>query len=621
MAEKKDNRQVIELALNNVNLSESGRYLMRLNKEDLKTLVTPLVDFLKNYEVKNIGTRTTGVEDILKKLSQPDSYNKMYKEEWAILYLSFCSNIHNIFAVAEKDWRIAEAWKIIAEAPEIMANRIERLIGRKITMVFNYFGNFCEPFFYPLILVDNNNYYNYYFSKDTNYAFTLYTTTRELMLKKYVGENVLDPVVVEKLPDKKNLDVENFESYISSDLAYLNGLAMTDSLGSTGKITASRLNAIKKAFKTPEFSYEKHEWGADRIEMLIYAYSKFYLSSRNTLLTTKPESFANFLVKNLANRIEGADFGVFLPEFKSFTRAWTQRNNVHSLVNVILNIVASADKGWLECGNLKLRYLCAYVKGVSNFRYVHLFQSEARRKNTLKRKGDEENQGRQTSSYINNWFEEIDFPFVVNWIKLMCAAGLLEIAFDKNWETLKKDDLEGLRYIRLTPLGRFAFGFDKVYKAPVSNISSDIEIDDLNEIITVLSDTCPYIIFLQQISIPVGGKRFKLTPESIMKNCDNGQSVEMRIENLKRIVDLEKNPGIKNIVEQVYKRLNCADKVANDYIIFKVKPDLPDLIKLLTTDKEIRENIILAEGGVFLVKNNYLLKLQNKCRTHGFILK
>ncbi|MBD5356846.1 MAG: hypothetical protein HDR88_07570 [Bacteroides sp.] len=625
MTENKKTDYRIELMLKAVDIQKQGTELMKLGKDNLRDIIIPLAYFLQPYAVSATKGSSPDIAHMMSQISNIKYFNKLLKEQLAQLYISFGTDLKNIYAVARCDSRLEEAWKLILNSPEISSVDIEDVLKRKLNVVSTpYWGTsyFCELIFSPLIVLEIDRYrYSFSGNRDNKYKFTLLTDSREKLVKAFFGEKALEPIVMEKLPEGKDLIIENFEKCISSDLSFLSGIAMTDSvLSSTGAVTAAKIKSLKKTFKTLEFQTVTNEWSIDRIEMLVNAFFLFdtYGGKYGEKVDTKnPAKFAKFIVDTLPLCLSSTKFGAFLPAFKGFTKTWTDSSNAGTITKIIGKLLSTAADGWLSLENLRLRYLCTGSSGSSS--YTHLFSLESISRHTLKRKSDNLDTYDMRSKGID-WVNEVDFPFVVHWIRFLCGAGLLEIAEEKNSGELKDDMLEGIRYVRLTPLGRYAYGFDNKYTPIKATISTEFEIDDSNCIITVLSDNCPYTLFLQQISVAISTNRFHITPESLLKNCDSYHKVYDRLDNLEAIIDVEKSPGLKAVIDEVDKRVKCAEYLPDDYVILKLRPDLPGLVKIITTNKDIRSNVILAEQGILLVKRSFLYRLKNICSNNGYLL-
>ena len=625
MIVKKSDKQTLSLQLRTPNLIKEGKYLMRAGKDDIKELIKPFANLLKGYFVETLPGSNTQIAMMLNQISHSVFLNKLNKNELGTIYFSFSNNLENLIELINTDPQLKKIWEKILTTPEIKSTDIEILLNRKMKIIYGSitdYMQFPELLFFPLTIIGYSRFYSSYYWNDNDFfIFSIDANTREILLKGIFGENAVEPVIVENLPDDKGLIIENFEPYLPIDLSFLAGVMISDN--PTGNLTPGRIKNLKKSFTSPEFSGEVGEWPLQRFDLMINPFSLFYKylddikEKRDVINVGK---FAKFLLTEYPYDIKGTKFSLFLPSFKGFTKNWSEYSNAKHVTDIVTQLLQGAEKGWLSMANFRLRYLSIIPsKSSKRSTYLPLFNSNERNRHTLKRKNEEISYYDRYSRNIN-WFDEIDFPFVVHWIKFLCANGLIEMAVEKREGETSYDDLENIKYVRLTPLGRYAFGFDKNYTQPKTLKKEELDVDDANGIITVLTDNCPYTLFLKQISVAIGNKRFRITPQSLIKNCDSDENVRMRIDNLKSILDIDEYPGLKEVIGETERRMNCAEKVQGDWVVFKLKTDMPGLVKIITTDKEIRENVILGENGSIIFRRSFLSHLKKICSDNGYII-
>lgn len=622
-----------KLFLPAVNPERECSSIKYLNKDVLLDLFLPLAKLLTHYTiVPKIGSKTELVR-LLKNNDNIKSLNKLLKGQLSEIYLSFTKSLDNLQPFINGDSRLKKVWELIITSKEVDSKEIEKILGREVKIGVTsswHYHYFPEALFYPLTVtyVTTPSYYAINKGEKKSYGFTVRPADRANLAKIVFGEKIINPEVLTTLPLDDNLVTEDFERFISSDLAYLSGVAMTGNvLSATGNITAAKLKSMKKNFKTPEFGINEGDYPVDRIEMLVNAYFLFKengFAYKEVPDTTNPGKFAKYVATKMGGRLIATKLGILLPAFKGFTKVWTENANGQWVTDAVASLIGPAADGWMSLENLSLRFLCTDLSNSDKYRYLKsstctLFGADAKSKNTLKRKSDILDIIDVRSKNID-WFEEVDFPFVLHWLKMLCATGLLEIAEVKSPELRSNDPLEGMRYVRLTSLGLFAFGFTDTYTLVKRESAQEIEIDDSNGIITVLSDSCPYIMFLQQISESISSNRFKITPASLIKNCTTNEQVLDRLDNLELFVDIDQYPGMSAIIDEAEKRIKCAERLQDQYVIVKLKPGLPDLVSLITTYAPLRSKVILAEQGICLVKYQDYYKFKEICSKHGYLL-
>lgn len=575
--------------------------------------MSPLCEFLKDKNVTGAPGSSSAIVKMFNRISSKFYFNTLHKDEYSQMYLSFTSDVQNIISVMRQKRDLWDAWLMIATQPEVTSNEIEKTIGRKIIIESSSLwngGTFIEPFFQPLVLIGTSRFYSlihrtYFY----NNLYSVFTSIREKFLKVFLGEKILMPEIKEKI-DESNFNIENFEPGIGADLTFLSALPLIDLLSSSGTLTAARLKKIKQVFKTSDFPKENSDDTLDRIELLVNAYIDFQQNPKNKDKVLSAPEFAKYIMTELPMEISGTKFNLFLPALKGFTKSWAQDSNVFSLTSLVKSFLKGAESGWLNLDNLKFRYLCTPTNKSGNLGYLHLFGKDARNRHSIRRKNEDDSK--------IEWFNEVDFPFVLNWIQVLSGVGILEIAIAK--KAPKGDELKGMRFVRLTPLGRYILGFEDAYRPPRIAKDNDIEVDANNYVITLLTDNSPYSLFLPNVSEVIGKNRYKLSPESILKNCQSQDVAKLRIENLISIIDLNKHPGFKELINATEERMDCAFKMPDQFEIFRLKRNIPGLVKLLSTDPEIRKNIIFAEKGVFLVNRSFVPVLQSICALNGFLL-
>lgn len=630
------NSPTIKLDLRKVDVNSKGYYLKRLNKEPLKQLVKYLAKALEGFKIEGIEGSDRKLVEKIRNLSSSSFFEKLYKEDLIELYLAFVTRPFNIHAVANRDPVLTKVWKFILYSTDMNRREISGLLQRNLFVAFNDSWShdfYCEPLFYPLIAeLKDYHYFSIYREREDQLNFHLSPSWRDAMCRYFYGEDIFTPGLLQNLPEDKNFIIENFESSIPSDLNFLSAYAMTEKSATNGKLKNSQLKNINKSFQTPHFNNEPWENGLDRIELLVNSYLYFYELSglkNQPKEITEPGVFAKYIVEKLPAYLQGTVLSSFIPEFKGFTQTWAGHSNAKAMVKIVHNLISEASRGWMSLDNFRIRYLSTVPLHPESYTYLHLFNADYRSRHSLKPQNEEKAKRTDRSGkYDVNWFEDIDFPFIIHWLKFLCACGLLEIAYDFSEDSAvgnefnpEGEHLENMRYIRLTPLGNYALGFSDEYTSSRETMRHDIEIDDKNCIITLLSPSSPYAIFLRKITTPISSTRFHISTQSILKGCISLNDAKSRIESLKSIIDLTDYPSIQRQVDEVEKHLNFAVFMPDVYSLMKVMKPTPELIKLLTSNAELRENVILAENGYFLVKRFFLLNFKSILARHSFFLE
>ncbi|MDE6095519.1 MAG: hypothetical protein K2G52_04960 [Muribaculaceae bacterium] len=611
--------EYIYINLPAVNPEKTNPALTKLNKDDIRDLIAPMRKILANKKLKFSNSSDPLLIHIFSNLSDSILWNRLLKDELAEIYTSFCADIWNLVNIGMADKKLERTWREILFSEEVSPQAVEKILGRNIVAKMSWHWNsrlYFECLFSPLTFADDSSYY-YSSSNRFNHPLSLYPEARKKLLEAFYGKETIAPEIFDKIPEDENFVISNFEQQMPSELNLLSGIGMTGNplASSTGALTAAKLKSIKKSYPIDEFKPSFAKWHLDRTELMVTAY---FLQDAKQTTSADPGKFAKFIIQKLPSLLKPANFGMLLPEFKGFTKSWAEVSNAKALTDTITAIIRPSADGWMSLSNLRVRVICGECSHWDHAPYHHLFPSKGRSRHSLKRKDDKLEFYESHSNNIR-WFSEIDFPFVLHWLKLLCAVGILEIAETDNISD-NTDNLEGLCYVRLTPLGRYALGIDQKYVATESVSPYELDFDEKNCIITILSDSCPYTLFLRQISSAIGSHRFRITPLSLIQGCSSQEDLEDRITKLQKLVTPERSETLKTIIEEARKRVGCVEPVNEPYVLFKIKPDIPGFVEFLSTNKEIRENVVFAQNSMILVRHGFLNKFISICNKNGYIL-
>lgn len=608
--------------------SKSLGNIMKVGKEDLQSLFKSLCEIAKSNNLDIERSVSLELSRTLQSLQNPRLFTSVHKEPLAKLYVSLTSDLINIYNLAQADDKAVNVWLEILQTDEISSDRIEKILGRKIKVSSPSYwsgGYFVEVLFAPFLVSRIiSPFSSIHYRGENKYYFTLTPLPRKVLATVFLGKDILKPKILNALPLGEEFIVENFESCLIGDLSFLSGFAVTGGLKTSGgALTAAKIKTIKKSFYTKCFENDSSDYPLDRVELLANCYSVAE-SLRNDVKSSsskfiKPDKFADFVLNKYPDLIKATRINPFLPAFKGFTKAWADENLIPALVSQISSLIKPAAEGWMSMENFKLRFLCLPVRAWTMDSYNGVFTSGAKQRHAVKRKNEDEY---YRASNLD-WFKEIDFPFVIHWIKFLCACGIIEIAYcsdEKGASKDEKDLLEGIQYIRLTPLGRYIYGFDSFYEVPEVEEEAGIEVDERTGILTLPSAESPYAVFLSLVAEKISSNRFRITASTMMKGCECKKEVEDRIENLLGLLSEHEAGKLNGILNDVRDRSICFRQVKDNYHLLRLRPEVDGLVDFILNNTEIRKNILLAEKSVVLVKKEFYSNMQKICRENGYML-
>lgn len=610
------------LHLTNVSVKDSGRSLSTVYYQNRKTLLQPFASMVKKGYLHATSTSSPKMQGYMKELRASGSFDGISDTGQTQLYNSFDNDLRNVMAVAKADNRYGDAWRRLITTLEVSSRDIKRQLGREIAVANGYswhYRSFAELLFAPLEVTDIKERY----SRDRgDYdrwgMLTMDVSTRTDLCDLFFGKEFRLPRLTEKLPEDRELITEDFEQATATDLMTLEGVALNGSLlASNGSISAMAVKKVKAKTGICDFKVSPGQWPIDRIELLCLTYfTLLEARGKNDKASIDIKRLAKFTVDHMARWIAGPMFSSFIPDMQGFTKSWTAASYASRIAGTVQYLLKEAGDDWMDLSNFRMQLLCCPIEGETNYLYLSLFTDEGRRKGNPIRKDDKEKN--ISNPQPIDWGEEVGMKFATHWVKYLCAMGIVELAMDPAAKDIKDDPMEGMRYVRLTPLGRYALSLTGDYTPKAPEGSLDVEFDARNGILTI-DEKSPYQMFLDKIAKRISPTRFRLTTDSLLKGCLNAAALDQRITNLQSILDPEKEPALKAVIEEAKQHTYCATRDGG-YSLLRLRSDLPGLREVILTNKELREMTILAGPTLALVKTHKMERFNAICAAYGFLM-
>ncbi|MDE7421864.1 MAG: hypothetical protein K2N35_16875 [Muribaculaceae bacterium] len=587
-------------------------------------LFAPFADMVMNHQLRLSPNTSYGMRTIFEEMTKTSSFEKMRKDALCSLYDSLYSELSNFLAIAKADIRYEKTWHKIITSLDVSSVDIKKELGREIRLASTYgwyYNIAVEALFSPCMAYHVQQYYSIYTrTSESKGDLTLRASVRKELAELFFGKEYVMPRLIAHLPEDAKLSIDNFEPSIPTDIMTLDGIALNGSmLNGNGSISAANVKRVRTQATLRDFSPALLQWPADRIEMLTLTFFTMNAAiSKSSSINAK--NLAKFAVETMPRLIQGPIFNTFLPACQSFTKAWTAENSVVQLSKMVEAIIRKASDEWLDLNNFKMLLLCSDTISNENFHYLNLFPSKGREKATIVRKIDKEHEGDSKWKVKPiSWFDEIGFKFAIHWLKYLCALGIVELAVESELINLGDDPLEGMRYVRLTPLGKYAFGIEKSYTPTKADCISEVEFDSQNCIFT-LDAKSPFMLFLSTITRRISPTRLRISRETLIKGCFRKEDLEQRIRNLSVIINPEKEPALKKIIDDALHHTDCAHREGG-YSLLNLRSDLPELRQLILNEKELREMTIMVGNSRVLVKTNHLERFYALCASHGYLMQ
>ncbi len=610
-----------ELNLQNITVKESGRTLSSLYTDGRIGLIAPFAEMVKEQLLYASPLSAAKMKTTLREIRNGHGLTETTATQ---LYNSYAADLQNVLAVAKADKRYEDAWRRLITSLEVSSSEIRQQLGREIRVEESYgwrSGYYPELLFNPLKVTD---FWKWYSRERKAYIahamLTMDVSTRKTLTDLFFGKDFRLPHLTEHLPEDENLTIENFEAATISDLLVLNGLALNGSiLSDNGSISAAAVKKVKKQTSLQDFADTALEWRVDRVEMLCLTYFSL-LSRKLSNSEIKIIELAKFALNSMPQMLVGPIFNTFIPALQGFTKSWTIGNYAPKVASIVEILLLDAKDEWMSLDNFRIRLLCSTIEGSTNHLFLNLFPLPERKKGKPIRREEKDNTKKiYGEERPIDWFEEVGFKFAIHWLKYLCALGIVELAIDTDADRLKNDPMEGMRYARLTPLGRYIFGIDKTYTPKAAQQSNKIDFDEKNNILTIDAKS-PFQMFLATIAKRISPTRFFISEKTLINGCRNKAELDQKINNLEVIIDPKTYPGIQSIIDEAMRHTYCAHHDGG-YSLLRLRPDLPGLRETILSDKELREMSIFAGPSLVLVKSCRLDRFNTICASYGYLME
>lgn len=223
----------------------------------------------------------------------------------------------------------------------------------------------------------------------------------------------------------------------------------------------------------------------------------------------------------------------------------------------------------------------------------------------------------------DEYIEYITKPFIKSVFFILSALGIFEVYYAhptpckslylKNGYLNKFD---GIRYVKFTELGKYALKIIDEYDFGDSQNSGEVFLDDTNLIATVCGNLPTQFMYLQKVAQKITNNSFKFSDVTFLKGVNNLEDIKVRIEEF--YDKIESNPPQiwTQFFDDILNR-SSAISVNDDFVILQLDSK-PELLKLISKDKQLKKLALKGEGCHLLVKKENIEKVENILAEYGY---
>ncbi len=386
------------------------------------------------------------------------------------------------------------------------------------------------------------------------------------------------------------------------------------------KPLAKTLNIIKNTTTHNDF-YKTSKIDNLAIDMLVRSFY-FYNMDKNVSKIDGLERLKKFIFLQFADRLSYSISRVFFSHLKK-VKYDPYSNNEKKIFSLLKEIIKAMPKdAWVESN--QLINFCTY-RDIS----IDLDSEYETTKYFLDVNPIDGNEwDNKIYAEDDNYNAIILEPVIKALFFYLGALGAVELKYDDPVSSRKLTAKakpyislwDGLRYVKLTDLGKYLFGFTKNYKVKkVINNHSKVKFDEYKPVITIEKSNFIMIAKLEPYTELHDNNKYTLSYKKIFQGCSTKKLLKIKIDNFYTLFDEPIPVLYDNYFDDILSRANLL-KTNSDQIVIELKND-KRLLDLFMQNKKIQEFIIKASGYRVIVSNANLQKLSRIVKDNGFFIE
>jgi len=244
------------------------------------------------------------------------------------------------------------------------------------------------------------------------------------------------------------------------------------------------------------------------------------------------------------------------------------------------------------------------------------------------RKGEEDHYPYSERIYIREGrylMDAITIPLLKGMMFLFAAFGLVDIAYDPpmNQELCGGEGryltpYDGLRYVRLTPLGEYVIG--KAARCPVATEeeTARILLDDQRLIMTIEGKDPLKAMLAARMGERISENCYRVTYRSFLKECATEEGIKKKVALFRTRIARTPPPVWEAFLNEVLARINPLSK-REGVSVFRLKQD-KGLISLIAGDEVLRQCVLKAEDYHILIATHDIPKAKKRLEEFGYFI-
>lgn len=213
----------------------------------------------------------------------------------------------------------------------------------------------------------------------------------------------------------------------------------------------------------------------------------------------------------------------------------------------------------------------------------------------------------------------VTMPFLRGFITLLASIGLVEIAYTEE-EIIGMGS--GIKYVRLSPLGRYSAGLSKTFPEEKGNSDFTYSLDTDRLIVTTANKENPYNAMMQDIAKQIVPGKFITDAKLFMRKCDTPSELEETIKRFKSIVQEEIPENWQRFFAELHERCEgIGYSHGKTMLMLDLNPDARELQRFILSNEKMAPHILKCDGYRLLVEKDYVDDFLNLIKGEGYLIK
>ncbi len=226
-----------------------------------------------------------------------------------------------------------------------------------------------------------------------------------------------------------------------------------------------------------------------------------------------------------------------------------------------------------------------------------------------------------------NYNDVVRVPFIKCLLFLLNTLGVVDLAMtepvNEAYHPANRDYLsvfDGVQACALTPFGAWLVGKQENSTVEVIQEAGRIHLNE-HQLYAVLEGDLPVAeVVLKTMAKKSSGTLYQFTIESFLQGCDDLSDIKQKISTFEQVICQDPPELWKSFLSDLISRVSALSADNTSYITYTIGEGSSELIRILTEDAFLAEEVIKAEGFRILIPRKSYPKVRTRLRAYGYLL-